>query len=110
MNQRVGRFRFRGDPPVDEAFFYRTIRLPEIKERFEQLAGGSAQANLSGSQIEGVEIPLPDIIEQRRIGRLLRSLDTSVGLCRDRIVTLDNMSIAALRWAEAEAADMEAAP
>lgn len=98
INQRVGRFRFLDDNLVDHRYFYRAIRLPETKAEFERLAGGSAQPNLSGPQIEIVEIPLPPIGEQRRIAALLGALDEDAALCRVRLKTLDALGEATFRW------------
>ena len=105
LNQRVGRFRFLPGASVHPAYFYRAIRLPEIKDQFENLSGGSAQPNLSGKQIESVEIPLPRIEDQRKLATLLESLDDSVSLCRARIATLDGVGETALRWFLAELAE-----
>lgn len=98
LNQRVGRFRFLGPDHVDPAFFYRAVRLPEVRKQFEQLAGGSAQPNLSPSQIESVEIPLPSVSEQRRIAGLLVALDAHAALNRRQIATMDALGEVALRW------------
>ena len=98
LNQRVGRFRFVAGARVDPAFFLQVLRLPEVRAQFENLAGGSAQPNLSGGQIESVEIPLPGLEDQRRIAGLLAALDDGVSLCRARIVTFDALRETALRW------------
>lgn len=102
LNQRVGRFVFNGVDCVDPAFFYRAIRLHETKSQFKSLATGSAQPNISGTQIESVRIPLPPLPTQQEIGRLLDTIDLRVSLSRLQIETLDTLGETAFRFLMAE--------
>jgi type I restriction enzyme S subunit len=106
MNQRVGRFRFRLSAAIEPAYFYRVVRLPEVRQQFESLAGGSAQPNLSGGQIESVDIPVPPLPDQRRLAGLLAALDDSKALQRARIAVMDRLGETALRCFLASLADV----
>lgn len=98
LNQRVGRFQLRKPERVIPAYLYRVLRMPEIRGEFEGLATGSAQPNLSAAQIEGVEIPLVTLEEQRRIAKLLRPIDERFGLARRQLSVLDELGETAFRW------------
>jgi type I restriction enzyme S subunit len=60
-------------------------------------AGGSAQANISGEQIESLKIPLPSVHEQRAIARILRTLDDKIELNRRMNQTLEGLARAIFR-------------
>lgn len=65
LNQRVAKIEpFDADPD----FIWFSLSSQKYRERFYNLAGGAAQPNMSGGQIETVEIPLPPKPAQKRIG------------------------------------------
>lgn len=56
------------------------------------IADGSAQANISGLQIEEMLIPFPPLPEQRRIAKILGDLDDKIELNRKMNETLESMA------------------
>lgn len=92
LNQRVGRFEVLDSQRLDQDYLFYFLRLEATKRQFEQLAHGSAQANISPSQILSVEIPLPPLDEQRRIAHILGTLDDKIELNRQMNKTLDEIA------------------
>ena len=92
LNQRVGKVYLKDASATDYDFIYYVLAQPHYVEQMFGLADGSAQANLSGSQIEQLEIPLPPINEQRAIAHILGTLDDKIELNRRMNETLEAMA------------------
>jgi type I restriction enzyme S subunit len=65
LNQRVGRFTITAPALLDSGYLIKLVS--SISERTLQQAYGAAQPNISPSEIEQFQIPLPPLNEQRRI-------------------------------------------
>jgi len=76
LNQRVAKIL-----PVeaDLGFVWSVVSSQEYQEKFFYLADGAAQPNMSGGQIEGLEIPCPPLPVQRRIAGILSAYDETDG-------------------------------
>ena len=86
LNQRVAKIQpFEADPD----FMWFLLSSPKYRERFYNLAGGAAQPNMSGGQIEAVEIPLPPGPVQERIGSILSGYDDLIENNRRRMALLE---------------------
>ena len=92
LNQRVGKVYLKDARAADYDFIYYVLAQPHYVEQMFGLADGSAQANISGSQIERLEIPLPPIAEQRAIAHILGTLDDKIELNRRMNETLEAMA------------------
>jgi type I restriction enzyme S subunit len=68
LNQRVAKIQ---PDPSFYSFIWCAISTEEAQERFFRLADGAAQPNMSGSQIEGVEIICPPINIANEFTRLV---------------------------------------
>ena len=89
LNQRAARF----DPiDVDRRFFWAVVSSEEYERRFFHLADGAAQPNMSGSQIEGIDIPLPPPPIQRHIASILSAYDDLIENNTRRIALLEEMA------------------
>ncbi len=89
LNQRVAKF----DPfGIDRRFFWAVISGHDYERRFFHLADGAAQPNMSGSQIERLEIPLPPLPAQRRIASILSAYDDLIEKNTRRIAILEEMA------------------
>jgi type I restriction enzyme S subunit len=94
LNQRVGKVFLDKPDKADYDFIYYVLsQETHVREMFG-IAHGSAQANISGSQIESLEIPLPPITEQRRIAAILGTLDDKIELNRRMNRTLERIAAA----------------
>jgi type I restriction enzyme, S subunit len=94
LNQRVAKIE-----PVnaDPDFIWSVVSSEKYQKTFFHLADGAAQPNMSGSQIEGVEIPLPPLRIQRRIAGILSSYDNLIENNLRRIWILEGMARALYR-------------
>jgi type I restriction enzyme S subunit len=70
----------RPDPEIlDPAFLNYVLISPSVQQRLLTLAGaGATRKALTKSMIEDMEIACPSVVEQRRIGGVLRSLDEKI--------------------------------
>jgi len=89
LNQRVGKVYLKDANAADYDFLYYVLAQPHYVEQMFGLADGSAQANISGSQIERLEIPLAPLPEQRAIAHILGTLDDKIELNRRMSETLE---------------------
>lgn len=63
VNQRVGKF-FLGDNPILKLpFIYCTLKTERVYSEIVNKGQGSAQPNISGSDIENIRIPLPEKVD-----------------------------------------------
>lgn len=86
LNQRVAKIEaFNANPD----FIWFALSSKKYRERFYNIAGGAAQPNMSGGQIEEVEIPLPPRNVQDRIACILKLFDDLVANSRRRISLLE---------------------
>ncbi len=92
LNQRVGKVYLKDAGAADYDFIYYVLVQPHYVEQMFGLADGSAQANISGSQIEHLKIPLPHLSKQRSIAHILGTLDDKVELNRQMNATLEVMA------------------
>ena len=72
QNQRVGRLQPVNSNPNFIPYLFKSVQM---SRQIEALAAGAAQANISPSQIEGMEIYLPPLPEQKKIASILTSVD-----------------------------------
>jgi type I restriction enzyme, S subunit len=92
LNQRVGRFAIRDPRRLDQGFLFYLLRDADVRKEIEGLGYGSAQPNVSPSLIQGVEVPLPPLPEQRVIAKILGTLDDKIELNRRVSETLEAMA------------------
>jgi type I restriction enzyme S subunit len=89
LNQRVAKI---APLHVDPDFIWSVVSSQKYQDAFFHLADGAAQPNMSGSQIEAVEIPLPPLPIQRRIAGILSAYDDLIENCQRRIKILEEMA------------------
>jgi type I restriction enzyme S subunit len=93
INQRVGRFVNRAPDRLDQQYLFYVLAQEDTLWKLVSVATGSAnQANVSGSQIEDLEIPLPPLSTQRLIASVLGALDDKIELNRRMNATLEAMA------------------
>ena len=95
INQRVGRFVIKDTTRVDRRFLFFVLTQQEVLWKLVSIATGSAnQANISGSQIESLYIPVPPLSRQEAIAYILGCLDDKIELNRRMNDTLEAMAYA----------------
>lgn len=93
FNQRVGRFVNKAPEKLDQRYLFYILSQEETLWKLVSIATGSAnQANISSSQIESLEIPLPPLQRQRAISATLGTLDDKIELNRRMAATLEEMA------------------
>ena len=92
LNQRVGKVYLTEPDAADYRYIYYILSQDTYVRQMFGIADGSAQANISGSQIEGLEIPLPPLAEQKAIAAVLGALDDKIELNRRMNATLEAMA------------------
>jgi type I restriction enzyme, S subunit len=78
LNQRVGVFDIYNSEHLSEEYLAYVVQSSSFKNQILVNAIGGAQPNISGKQIEDVEILLPPISEQRKIAAILSSVDGAI--------------------------------
>ncbi|MCU7960476.1 MAG: restriction endonuclease subunit S [gamma proteobacterium symbiont of Bathyaustriella thionipta] len=86
LNQRVAKLSPRD---VNPDFFWFIISTDRYRTIFYGLGGGAAQPNMSGSQIESIEIPCPPLRTQAHIASVLSVYDNLIENNRRRIQLLE---------------------
>jgi type I restriction enzyme S subunit len=86
LNQRVAKF---SPKAINPDFFWCTVSSDRYRKVFYGLGGGAAQPNMSGAQIESVEIPYPPLAEQDRMASTLTAYDELIENNRRRIALLE---------------------
>ncbi len=90
LNQRVGKFFPSERCDLDFLFFL--VSNDDFRQRVEASSHGSAQANVSPSAIEALEVMTPPLPEQRMIAATLGALDDKIDLNRRMNETLEAMA------------------
>lgn len=86
LNQRVAKIIPKG---LNPDFLWSAISTDRYRTIFYGLGGGAAQPNMSGAQIESVEIPFPPIDQQERIASILIAYEDLIENNRRRIQLLE---------------------
>ncbi len=86
LNQRVAKIQA---VDADADFLWTTLSSPTFRELFYNLGAGAAQPNMSGGQIEAVEIPFPPRRIQQKIGSIRRAYDDLIENNRRRMALLE---------------------
>lgn len=92
LNQRVGKVFVTDESAADEDYVYYVLSQDGHVDQMLGLADGSAQPNISGTQIESLEVPLPPLPEQKAIAHILGTLDDKIELNRRTNATLEGMA------------------
>jgi type I restriction enzyme, S subunit len=92
LNQRVGKVFLIDDNAADYDYVYYVLSQSGHVAQMLGLADGSAQPNISGAQIESLEIPFPPLPEQKAIAHVLGSIDDKIELNRKMNETLEAMA------------------
>ena len=81
-----------GKVEVDPVFFGYYLRSAKFRQQVDAVSSITTRASLNSTQINAIEIALPDINEQVKIGQLLKPLDDKIELNRRMNGTLEAMA------------------
>jgi len=98
LNQRGGKVIVRDRNACDLSFVFYALSESETVRAIAMKAHGAAnQANVSPTQVENVEIPLPPFPVQRRIAGILSAYDELIENSQRRVKILESMARALYR-------------
>lgn len=89
LNQRVAKLE---PTAINKLFFWGVVSGRRYQDLFFHLADGAAQPNMSGSQIEGIEIPVPPVSVQEKIAGIVAAYDDLIENNTRRIAILEEMA------------------
>ena len=89
LNQRVGAFRVPENSILNRIYLRALLRSSFYQNHVWNLAGGAAQPNISGKQLESAEIPLPPLDLQHRFAALVESTEQQKARLRVHLAELD---------------------
>ncbi len=81
----------RPNKEVDTAYFAQYFKTPYYRRRVSFLAAGANINNLRNEDLDGLEIPLPPLEEQRRIAKILDAADALRAKRRESLALLDKL-------------------
>ncbi len=87
QNQRVGCFVIKDKEKLSNDYLLQALRF--LKPVIERKAHGSGQPNISGKDIEELEIPLPSLSDQIQIANILSKAETLIEQRKESIALLD---------------------
>jgi type I restriction enzyme, S subunit len=74
LNQRVGRFQL-NEKCINRTYLLHFIYTNYFKDKIEKYSSTSLQPNVSSTQIENIEIILPDLLVQQKFELLINNLE-----------------------------------
>lgn len=89
LNQRVGAFRVDPDGNILQSFLFQLLASDFYQRHVQNLAGGAAQPNISGKQLESARIPLPPLPLQQRFAAIVKKIEAQKARCRAHLAELD---------------------
>lgn len=93
LNQRVGKIFVTNPNIYDEDFLYYVLSQKEMQYELASSASGSAnQANINPNLIKQLQIPIPNLNEQRRIKGILLKMSEKIRLNKKLIRNLEELS------------------
>lgn len=75
LNQRVGLISISNHQELNAKYLFYYLAKGDFKKHIMKLAGGSAQPNISPTQIMSLKIPLPPLPIQKQIAEILEKAD-----------------------------------
>ena len=85
LNQRVGKFVIKSENILNNFLYYIALSKEFRKQIFANSSGGIRQANISSSNIENIDIPLPPLEEQKAIVAQIEQEEQYVDACKKLI-------------------------
>jgi type I restriction enzyme S subunit len=79
-------------PQLDQKFLAYVLCSDRLIQQMKVLAGGAAQPKLGIYKIESLELPLPQLDEQRRIAGIVSAYDDLIENCQRRIKILEELA------------------
>jgi type I restriction enzyme S subunit len=92
QNQRVGNFKIADISKIYKNYLRHFVSSPSYQGQIWRTMVGVAQPNISPTQLESFEIPLPPLAEQRRIAEVLDRAEALRTKRRAALAQLDSLT------------------
>ena len=92
LNQRVGKFIIKSENILNNFLYYIALSKEFRKQIFANSSGGIRQANISSSNIENINIPLPLLEEQKAIVAQIEQEEQYVDACK-KLIAINQQKI-----------------
>ena len=93
LNQRAGKITITKSDLLDQKFLFYVLYTEEARRNIALMAlGAASQANVSPTQVESLEIPLPPLPTQQKIAGILSAYDDLIENNTRRIEILEEMA------------------
>jgi len=89
LNQRVGAFRLNKGANLDRQYLRSVLSSSFYQRHVSGLAGGAAQPNISGKQLESAKIPLPPLPLQQSFAAAVEAIEKQKARHREHLAGLD---------------------
>ena len=89
-------FGYRQNGGFDPYYLAYMLRSKSVREDIELLAQGISRFNISKGKVMEVEVPVPEMAEQRHVGALFYQLDNLITLHQRKLELLRNLKSACL--------------
>jgi type I restriction enzyme S subunit len=83
--------RFRPKPPLESSFIAFFLRSPQYWGAITDETAGIAVPNVNASKLKKIEVPLPPLVEQKRIVAKVEELLAHVNAARERLAKVQNI-------------------
>ncbi len=90
-------FGFRPNEPIDALFSAFLMRSPLVRENFYHLAQGISRFNISKVKAMEMEVSIPSLAEQQKIGDFFAALDELIGAKEEELEKLRQLKQALLQ-------------
>ncbi|WP_368644663.1 restriction endonuclease subunit S [Alkalibacterium putridalgicola] len=90
-------FGFRPHSEIDQLFLAFFLRSPLVRRKIAILAQGISRYNISKKKVMKLEVKIPSLKEQQKIGNFFKELDNSITLQEEKIESLKQMKKAFLQ-------------
>ena len=91
QNQRVGKFNILETNKINREYLKFILLSKDYQKNITSLMAGAAQPNISSSQLESIQIPLPPLPEQKRIAEILDKADELRAKRKEALAQLDSL-------------------
>jgi len=78
INEHIFILRGKDENVIEQRYLYYCILLPETRNKIDKRITGSAQPGLNSQFVKAVDIPLREILKQRKISCILKTTDQAI--------------------------------
>jgi type I restriction enzyme, S subunit len=90
-------FGYRPEVKVNPYYMAYMLRSPNVRNKLIILAQGISRYNISKNRVMDIEVPTPDLSEQKEIGQYFFNLDNLITLHQRKLEKLQNLKKALLK-------------